>query len=75
MELRVGCNSEETLIIRPDKFTNMARFINGVNNTKSTSKANIGTVRKLARGIPTVILYSLQMIKKGESLLYDYNAG
>jgi hypothetical protein len=75
MELRVGCNSEETLIIRPDKFTNMARFINGVNNTKSTAKANIATVRKLARGIPTVILYSLQGIKKGESLLYDYNAG
>ena len=53
----------------------MARFINGVNNTKSTSKPNIATVRKLAKGVPTVILYSLQNIKKGEGLLYDYNAG
>jgi SET domain-containing protein len=75
MELRVGYNSEETLIIRPEKHTNMARFINGINNSKGTSKANVATVRKLAKGIPTVILYSIRNIRKGESLLYDYNAG
>lgn len=75
MELRVGYNSEETLIIRPEKHTNMARFINGINNTKGTGRANVATVRKLARGIPTVILYTIRSIKRGESLLYDYNAG
>lgn len=75
MDLRVGCNSEETLIIRPERYTNMARFINGVNNLKGTSRANVGTVRKLAQGIPTVILFALRTIKRGESLLYDYNAG
>lgn len=75
MELRVGCNSNETLIIRPEKYTNMARFINGINNSKSSNKANVATVRKLAKGMPTVILYSIRAIKKGESLLYDYNAG
>lgn len=53
----------------------MARFINGINNSKPKSKPNVATVRKLARGVPTVILYSLRVIKKGESLLYDYNAG
>lgn len=75
MELRTGYNSDETLIIRPEKMTNMARFLNGINNTKSSSKANVGTVRKLAKGMPTVVLFSLRSIKKGESLLYDYNAG
>ena len=53
----------------------MARFINGINNSKSISKANVATVRKLAQGYPTVILYSIRNIRRGESLLYDYNAG
>jgi hypothetical protein len=75
MELRNGCNSEETLIIRPDERTNMARFINGINNFKASSKANVATVRKLARGMPAVVLYSIRPIRRGESLLYDYNAG
>jgi hypothetical protein len=65
MELRSGCNSEETLIIRPDRYTNMARFINGINNAKGKNKANVATVRMLAKGIPTVILYSLKPIKSG----------
>mgnify|MGYP002362305469 FL=1 len=75
MELRSGYNSEETLIIRPDKHTNMARFINGINNSKGANKANVATVRKLAKGMPTVVLYTIKNIKRGESLLYDYNAG
>jgi hypothetical protein len=53
----------------------MARFLNGINNLKGAGKANVGTVRKLARGMPAVLLFSLRAIKKGESLLYDYNAG
>jgi hypothetical protein len=65
MELRAGCNSDETLIIRPEKQTNMARFINGINNAKGSIKANVATVRKLAKGIPTVVLYSIRAIKKG----------
>ncbi len=65
MDLRVGCNSDETLIIRPEKLTNMARFINGINNSKGSNKANVATVRKLAKGIPSVMLYSMRAIKKG----------
>ena len=53
----------------------MARFINGINNSKGTGRANVATVRKLAHGIPTVILYTIKSIRRGESLLYDYNAG
>ena len=65
MDLRIGCNSDETLIIRPEKQTNMARFINGINNVKGSNKANVEAVRKLAKGIPTVMLYSMRAIKKG----------
>ena len=53
----------------------MARFINGVNNHKAGSRPNVATVRKLAKGMPTVVLYSIRAIRRGESLLYDYNAG
>jgi len=65
MDLRVGCNSDETLIIRPEKLTNMARFINGINNVKGSNKANVATVRKLTKGIPSVVLYSIRAIKRG----------
>ena len=53
----------------------MARFINGINNKRTGSRPNVATVRKLAKGMPTVVLYSVRGILKGESLLYDYNAG
>jgi hypothetical protein len=56
-------------------MTNMARFINGINNSKANVKPNVATVRKLARGMPAVVLYSIRPIRRGESLLYDYNAG
>ena len=65
MELRAGPNSDETLIIRPETMTNMARFINGINNHKAGKKPNIGTVRKLGKGMPTVILHSIRSIAKG----------
>ena len=55
----------------------MDRFINGINNSKSISKVNVASVKKLAKGYPTVILYSIRNIRRGENLnlMYDYNAG
>lgn len=46
MELQSGKNSDETLMIRPEKFTNMARFINGI---KKNSIGNIDTMRLLSK--------------------------
>jgi hypothetical protein len=31
MELKKGKNSDESLVILPRKYTNIARFINGIN--------------------------------------------
>ena len=74
MELRVGKNADETLLIVPSKYTNIGRFINGINNEKG-GKPNIETLRALGNGKPVVILYTSRKVKKGESLAYDYNAG
>jgi hypothetical protein len=51
----------------------MARFINGVK--KNSTIGNVETVKLLCKGKPLVLLISKRLIKKGESLCYDYNAG
>jgi len=33
------------------------------------------TLRMLYKGKPVVLLFSSRLIKKGQSLCYDYNAG
>lgn len=77
MELKKGKNADESLLIVPRKFTNIARFINGINekDPQKAEKQNVETVRALAQGRPVVILYTCKSVKKGESLLYNYGAG
>lgn len=72
MELQRGKNSDETLFIMPHRYTNIARFLNGVKNPKN---ANVTSMKILYKGRPTVLLLAARHIKKGESLVYDYNAG
>lgn len=73
MELQAGKNANETLIIRPEKFTNLARFINGVK--EDSNEGNVQSMKLLYKGKPLVLLVSTRPIKKGDSLSYDYNAG
>lgn len=73
MDLWVGRNADEKLIIRPERWTNIARFLNGVKN--SSSAYNVVSMRLCYRGMPLVLLVSSRDIRKGESLCYDYNAG
>jgi hypothetical protein len=76
MELLTGKDADVSLIIKPEEYCNMARFINGVNNSEEDSrkKANVNTVRFNILDEPKVLLYAKRLIKAGESLLYDYNA-
>ena len=74
MQLKYGINADESLSIMPIKYTNIARFINGTRQG-SEDKANVKSLRALALGRPVVILYTIKPVRKGESLLYDYNAG
>ncbi len=64
-ELSVGRNADETLYIRPEKYTNLGRFINGVNNATGKNKINIGSVRMFYKGKPGIFLYTTRSIKKG----------
>jgi len=64
-ELSVGRNADETLYIRPSKFTNMGRFINGVNVQTGKNKINVASVRMMCKGKPGVFLYTTRKIKKG----------
>ena len=77
MELKKGKNADETLFIYPKKYSNIARFINGVNDKDKAkkNKANVASIRTLITGRPAVILYTTKSIRKGEGLFYDYNAG
>lgn len=39
MELLKTARSQTTLLICPEKYGNLARFISGINNTEKNSKA------------------------------------
>jgi hypothetical protein len=77
MELFITNDADTSLLIRPENYTNIARFINGVNNTDQSAvrKANLQSVRLRIDGKPRVLLFAKRNILKGESLQYDYNAG
>ncbi len=63
MDLWIGRNAEEKLVIRPEKWTNIARFVNGVKT--SQSKKNVDTALLCLRGLPVILLIARQHIKKG----------
>lgn len=77
MELVTSNDADTSMLIRPEKYTNIARFINGVNNQDSNAckKINVQSLRLMIDGRPRVILFTRRSINKGESLQYDYNAG
>lgn len=64
-ELRAGSNSNTTLYIRPKMFTNMGRFINGVNNVTGKDRVNLASIRMLYKGKPGIFLFTTRKIKRG----------
>lgn len=54
MDLWIGRNAEEKLVIRPERWTNIARFINGTKTNHS--RRNIDTVLLCLRGLPVILL-------------------
>jgi hypothetical protein len=77
MDLMMGINADSSLVIKPEKYTNMARFINGVNEHDPvlSKKANVKSIKLGICGRPTILLYASKKINKGDSLLYNYNGG
>ncbi|CAN7080554.1 unnamed protein product [Brassica oleracea var. botrytis] len=65
----------QCLVICPDKRSNIARFISGINNhtLEGRKKQNLKCVRFNINGEARVLLVANRDISKGERLYYDYN--
>ncbi|RAL39796.1 hypothetical protein DM860_012997 [Cuscuta australis] len=76
MTLLSTADPSECLVICPDKRSNIARFINGINNhtPEGRKKQNVKCVRFNVNGESRVLLIASRDIRKGERLYYDYNA-
>ncbi|RDX82824.1 Histone-lysine N-methyltransferase ATXR6, partial [Mucuna pruriens] len=75
MTLLSASDPSRTLVICPDKRSNIARFINGINNhtQEGKKKQNLKCVRFDVGGECRVLLIANRDITKGERLYYDYN--
>lgn len=75
MTLICAADSSKSLVICPDKRSNIARFINGINNhtREGKKKQNVKCVRFDVNGEARVLLIASRDIQKGERLYYDYN--
>ncbi|KAK7293749.1 hypothetical protein RJT34_16622 [Clitoria ternatea] len=75
MTLISASDPSQTLVICPDKRSNIARFINGINNytPEGKKKQNVKCVRYDVGGECRVLLIACRDITKGERLYYDYN--
>ncbi|KNA19714.1 hypothetical protein SOVF_058990 [Spinacia oleracea] len=75
MTLLSASNPSQNLVVCPDKRSNIARFINGINNytPEGRRKQNLKCVRYNINGECRVLLIANREIRKGERLYYDYN--
>ncbi|XP_075650404.1 histone-lysine N-methyltransferase ATXR6 [Castanea sativa] len=75
MTLLSATDTSKSLVICPDKRSNIARFINGINNhsPEGRKKQNLKCVRFDVNGQCRVLLIANRDIRKGERLYYDYN--
>ncbi|GKD33237.1 reverse transcriptase domain-containing protein [Tanacetum coccineum] len=73
MTLISAANPLKSLVICPDKRSNIAQFLNGINNLRR-KKRNLKCVRYNVDGEAMVLLVANRDIAKGERLYYDYNA-
>jgi len=73
MEILDTGDSETSLVFVPEKYSNVGRFFNSVNNRvkESIKKQNLKSIRCQLDGKVTLLLYSMRAVKKGESLLYN----
>ena len=79
MDLIHSPTSDTSLVICPEKYGNLARFLSGINNKykilKKKKNQNVYSLRVDIDGSVHILLLASKRIKKGEILYYDYNAG
>ena len=75
MDLIAAPISDRSLVICPEKNCNLARFLSGINNKKSSKNQNVYSIRVAIDGHVHILLIAKKDIRKEEILCYDYNAG
>eukprot|EP00897_Mesotaenium_endlicherianum_P010576 jgi/Mesen1/9547/ME000064S08890 len=67
--------SHMELVICPDRYANIARFISGINNHSrgARKKINVRSIRFDVSGEARALLVAVRDIRRGERLYYDYN--
>lgn len=77
MDLIRTPSSSTSLVICPERYGNLARFLSGINNSnvKLKKKQNVYSLRVNIDNSIRIFLLAAKNIKKGEVLYYDYNAG
>lgn len=77
MELIRTPSSSLSIVICPEQYGNLGRFISGINNQdkKLKRKQNVYSLRYNIDGSVHILLLAMRYIKQGEILYYDYNAG
>lgn len=78
MSLLETSKANTSLVIIPDNYGNLAKYISGINNKKKNSKLkqqNVISRRYEINGEVRVILMTTRLINGGEILYYDYNEG
>ncbi|CAN7037511.1 unnamed protein product [Brassica rapa subsp. trilocularis] len=75
MTLLLCEDPSKSLVICPDKYGNISRFVSGINNHNRYGKKmqNCKCVRYSINGEVRVLIVATRDISKGERLYYDYN--
>ena len=74
IDLTVTPNSETSLIICPYKYSNIARFLSGINNTTDfEDQVNVFPTKISINGFIPILVVAKKDIKKNDILYYNYN--
>ena len=79
--LNVPGSLEKSLVVVPEKYANIGRYFNGINNfARRKKKFNVRIIRcqvpgQDGVGESRVLLYTCCRVEKDEELVFDYNLG
>ncbi|CAD8112539.1 unnamed protein product [Paramecium primaurelia] len=77
MELLSHPNPKKTLYVVPEKYSNIARFVCGIDNKikEQVEIINVKCLRVAINKQARIIMYACKDIQPNEILYYDYNSG
>ena len=76
MALILGEDTSNHLTVDGSKYSNVSRFINGINNNRDTTNShrlNVGSARFCIDGAVHIIYFTCRRVSFGERLRVNYN--